>query len=451
MISSSYLDKKINELEGTIKSDYWNKFKGLSFVAFNDLIGLPEKKGVKKKMFQYELDLLQTLENEKHVWVKKATGLGITEFTLRWIAWLCLKDDNLKKRHKDIDVLIITGPRLDLAITLMDRMKNLFDDHIFKEKNTLLVLNGIRIEAFPSHHLAAARGLSPQIVFLDEADFFPPGQQIEARSISERYIAKTNPHIIFVSTPNNPGGLYEEMEKEEPSMYHKILMDYKIGLRDGMFTEQEIEENRKSPSFEREYNLQYGVGSGNIFQGVDEILENYNLTITHGKKALFCDPAYGSSKFGIIGAEQLDGVIYVKECTQYERPSPSAMLDIVLEKAKLFDNNVYVDSAHPGLIRDLQNRGVNAHAVKFGSTIDGKEKEAPTSLLSIMTIEAAQAVREKRIRINPIFKDVIAQLKAIKFNDKGHPDKKEMTFDLGDCILMCCNYFKTNRLKVIKI
>ena len=29
---------------------------------------------------------------DKHLWVKKATGLGVTEFMLRIMAWLCTKD-----------------------------------------------------------------------------------------------------------------------------------------------------------------------------------------------------------------------------------------------------------------------------------------------------------------------------------------------------------------------
>jgi hypothetical protein len=29
--------------------------------------------------------------------------------------------------------------------------------------------------------------------YVDEADFFPPGQQQDARDVSERYIAKSNP------------------------------------------------------------------------------------------------------------------------------------------------------------------------------------------------------------------------------------------------------------------
>jgi hypothetical protein len=36
-------------------------------------------------------------------------------------------------------------------------------------------------------------------ILLDEADFFPPGQQADARDVSERYIAKSNPYIVMVS------------------------------------------------------------------------------------------------------------------------------------------------------------------------------------------------------------------------------------------------------------
>ena len=63
----------------------------------------------------------------KHLWIKKATGLGITDFMLRYVAWLCLKDhDKLKGTQMDI----ITGPTIDLAITLIDRMKGLFKEKV---------------------------------------------------------------------------------------------------------------------------------------------------------------------------------------------------------------------------------------------------------------------------------------------------------------------------------
>jgi late competence protein required for DNA uptake (superfamily II DNA/RNA helicase) len=56
------------------------------------------------------------------VWIKKATGLGISELMLRFMAWLCLKDNVLS----DSQICIVTGPRIDLAIALIDRMKKLF-------------------------------------------------------------------------------------------------------------------------------------------------------------------------------------------------------------------------------------------------------------------------------------------------------------------------------------
>jgi hypothetical protein len=57
--------------------------------------------------------------SSKHVWIKKATGLGVSEFMLRFMAWLCLKDNALSGSQ----MCIVTGPRIELAIALIDRMK----------------------------------------------------------------------------------------------------------------------------------------------------------------------------------------------------------------------------------------------------------------------------------------------------------------------------------------
>ncbi len=117
---------------------------------------------------------------------------------------------------------IVTGPRIDLAITLTDRMKRLFTDNglvTFDSKETVIELNGVHIEAYPSHHLDVMRGLSDvSVILLDEAVFFPPGQQQDAKS---------NPWIIMVSTPNAPDGLFERIEKEpeETCLYKRLLLD----------------------------------------------------------------------------------------------------------------------------------------------------------------------------------------------------------------------------------
>lgn len=158
--------------------------------------------------------LYETLQQHKHLWIKKATGLGVPEFILRYMCWLCLRDDSLQGKQ----MCIVTGPRIELAITLIDRMKALFQnisENIFQSvptfdtKETVIELNGCHIEAYPSHHLDSMRGLTNvSFIFLDEADFFPPGQQQDVLDVSERYIAKSNPWIVMVSTPNAPEGLF---------------------------------------------------------------------------------------------------------------------------------------------------------------------------------------------------------------------------------------------------
>jgi hypothetical protein len=143
------------------------------------------------------------------------------------MAWLCLKDNALSGSQ----MCIVTGPRIELAIALIDRMKALFRGEglvTFDTKETVLELNGVKIEAFPSHHLDAMRGLQKvSFILLDEADFFPPGQQQDARDVSERYIAKSNPYIVMVSTPNAPEGLFERIEKEaeDTCLYKRIFLD----------------------------------------------------------------------------------------------------------------------------------------------------------------------------------------------------------------------------------
>jgi len=60
----------------------------------------------------------------------------------------------------------------------------------------------------------------------------------------------------MVSTPNAPNGLFEKIEKEpeDSCIYKRLKMDYTYGLNK-IYTEEEIEKAKKSPSFSREYDL----------------------------------------------------------------------------------------------------------------------------------------------------------------------------------------------------
>jgi hypothetical protein len=51
---------------------------------------------------------------------------------------------------------IVTGPRIEIAIGRIGRLERFFTDNglfTFEFKETVIELNGVRVEAFPSHHL----------------------------------------------------------------------------------------------------------------------------------------------------------------------------------------------------------------------------------------------------------------------------------------------------------
>jgi hypothetical protein len=114
--------------------------------CFNHIIGLPQKDGADKPLYDYEriiFDSLVAQNGNRHLWIKKATGLGISEFMLRFMAWLCLKDNALSGSQ----MCIVTGPRIDLEIALIDRMKRLFAGKgliSFDTKETVIELNNVK-------------------------------------------------------------------------------------------------------------------------------------------------------------------------------------------------------------------------------------------------------------------------------------------------------------------
>ena len=100
----SQSDAEQNELLQRLKDKpfwIWNQkqhkredIKTRGKCCFNHVIGLPRKDGVEKPLFDYEKLLYDSLLipdpynpmqhtfKLKHLWVKKATGLGVTEFFL---------------------------------------------------------------------------------------------------------------------------------------------------------------------------------------------------------------------------------------------------------------------------------------------------------------------------------------------------------------------------------
>ena len=397
--------------------------------CFNHWINLPRSfRGVPMPIFDYETDIEKKLEDNKLIWIAKATGLGITEFFLRWMSWKALTDESFKNST----MLIITGPNWDLSKRLIDRIKRLFNDRpglLEKSDEYEVKFPHVTIEAKPSFHIDASRSYENVSVFIgDEANFFPQKDDMIVRDVAERYIGKSNPYIIWVSTTAYPKGFFYEIEKEGNSKYRRLWLAYTIGL-DKIYDNELIEEAKKSPSFESEYNLKWGSGIGDIFNELNE--DEYEIKTTTNDIIMTVDPAFGSSKFAIVISEKRNDCVYILKAQEFARPTPSDMIDLIKKYLKLYNiQNVLIDSAHPGLIKELSEY-VGVQSINFREV--GRE----------MTLNAVKMIEDKQVRIHPSFIELIRQLRAAKFDPKGTVDKKIMTFDLYDCFIMALWRFQT--------
>jgi hypothetical protein len=128
----------------------------------------------------------------------------------------------------------------------------------------------------------------------------------------------------MVSTPNAPDGLFEriETEAEETCIYKSLFLDHTCSIGK-IYTAEEIEKSKASPSFEREYNLKYLGKIGNVFhtKDIEAAIEkgrkynpdNFIPYCSFTSESMGIDPAYGSSAFGIVVTEWVDGIVQIMQ------------------------------------------------------------------------------------------------------------------------------------------
>jgi|SRR5215207_4005650 len=373
-------------------------------------------------------------------------------------------------------MVIVTGPNIDLAIKLIRRMKRVFEPKLnilFDSKETVLELNKVRIEAYPSNHIDSFRSLeNPKFILLDECDFFRKSESEDVRAVSERYIAKSNPYIIMISTPNLPEGLMETIEKEpeDTCLYHRIKLDYRYGLSK-IYSIEDIEKAKQSPSFDREYDLKYLGKVGNLYsqlsiQNAIERGRGYDIDSINilTEKYMTIDPAFSSSKFAILVAEwnrslRQIRILYSKEL---DHPSYEEAIDHVFRVRKQMGNvrNIGVDASQPELIVSLKKlidensrwqyiQDKVLECKKRNLDIADRMIVCPivfnTESRSFMTSHSKRILDDSRnlIAINPKFTKLITALRAAQFDDTGKLDKEESPFnDTLDCFQMLCTFLQ---------
>jgi hypothetical protein len=300
------------------------------------------------------------------------------------------------------------------------------------------------------------RGLpNVSFILLDEADFFSPGQQQDARDVSERCIAKSNPYIVMVSTPNAPEGLFERIEKEskDTCLCKRIFLDYTYGIGK-IYTQEEIQKAKQSPSFEREYNLKYLGKIGNVFhtKDIEAAIEkgrkynpdNFTPYYSSTSRSMGIDPAYGSSAFGIVVTEWADGIVQILYAEEYHRPDYNEMLSLVYDLMSKYQvDKVYIDGANPSFIKSVKIQiGEDAD---YDKVIARYKAEGLGDNWSQAMLGHCKMILEnepRKIAINPVFDKLITSLRTVVDND-GALDKESTSYnDIFDAFRLALKFYQ---------
>ena len=296
------------------ESNQLDIFKGKTFLEFNDIIGLPVKNDKEHPIYDYELDVIDKIENNRNIFIKKSRGIGITELVLRFLAWKIVSSNELEYKK----IMIVSGTMLKHANDVKERMQSLFERRFpliqLESKFTELWIKNTNLICMPSRNVKDLRGYTDvSYLFIDESDYFEKSVNNELLHAITAYEEKSNCTTIMVSTPNAPGGLFETIEKDPNSKYHKIFLDYTVGL-DKIYDRKEIEKKKNEPEFLREYAGHYLGKVGNVFlpsqiQHCIELGEQYSIAkipvSLYTLKAVGIDPGFSSSATGIVLLEHI--------------------------------------------------------------------------------------------------------------------------------------------------
>jgi hypothetical protein len=438
---------------------------------------LPEKDGEFKPIFDYEMEIFKYFEkgktdrNFKHFWIKKARGLGITEFFLRYMGWLAMYDDTFYGRR----FVIITGIRVKTAWDLIRRMKNMFRDYVaIDTRLDNIILNGTMIEAFPSD-TKAMRGYEDfAFIFLDEADFFEQANQEEVTSVVRGFIPKTQPWIAMVSTPNEPNSLFhriEQMKSDEEAGYRRLQFLYERGLGK-IYDPALIEEEKKQDHFPREYEGQYSFGVGNLFtETVIQQCEKLGRTLDidqqqdifrinpFTRKSMGIDVGWGSSNTAFVIVEYYNNKIRVIYSKQFKRPGFDEMVDHAYSLIRAYNpQKTFLDGSFPVFTRALKQS--IGEEVDYISLID-LAKARGQSLLGYMDIvpvyfnqkqqdmldHLKRVIDKQELAINPDrgdgFKELLSDIRIAKNKvDTLKLDKQINRMDLFDALRLSLEYYE---------
>jgi len=464
--TSGYNDASKNVLDAFIDKPFYiwteehQEIKGIHDCCFNHMIGLPLKNDEEHPLYDYEKEIFDGLElKDRHLWVKKSRGIGVTELILRYITWRIVRSHELDSKN----IFIVSGTKEEFANKLKERLEKLFDRAYpllrFQSKFTELIINKTWIKVFPSQNVKTMRGYTDvSYIFIDESDFFQMIEQNELEFVIKSYEEKSKGKIIMVSTPNRPDGLFYKIEHEGKfgkSYFHKILLDYRRGLGK-IYDDNFIARERNEPYFEREYNLKYLGKIGNVFspsliQQCTELGEKYKnvLINTYAYHPVGCDYGYSDSKtvlcIGEWDAEHKR--LWIVEMIDFGDTPPTPeqvanrMFDIYQEYGP--NTHFFVDGSNAGSVnqakikfsentnwrkQDLFNKTDRIHPVHFG--VDMEHKKMLFNMYDLCT--------KGMLAINERFDKLITSMRTAQMEDWDLNKDETVLNDYLDAARLMC-------------
>jgi hypothetical protein len=443
--------------------------------CFNHIIGLPEKNNIAYPIHEWQSQLINDLETgTKYICAKKSRGIGFTSLMLRYLGWLGVCQN---KKYSGKRFALIVGPREALALDLVKRLKtlllplNIVDE---TEKTICRFLN-VSVEAFPSARVSTLRGYDDLVfAYIDEASFFGSGggnskEEQEVRSVVEGYIAKTGLSIVMSSTPSVPNTMFEQiMEESDAScMYKRYRLPYTVSLQkpgeplSGIYSQVEIDQARLSPTFQREYELAYSVGIGNVFlePNIKRCIVEYNQPsaqeLSNVVVNVGTDIGFSVSKMACVVSALLPSpgknMVYILEAQEYERVSFEHSIDIVASILRRYGYSAYrknviclTDGSRPEWTAALKSTVGEDPNYKSLQDYSTKYRVPLDSLMSIIPIQFGGEVGKQLLShfqmivsdgglcIAPRFNELILQMRMAKTRPNGMLSKESNSLDLID-------------------
>jgi hypothetical protein len=438
-------------------------FPGTGTCCFNSLVGYPVKNNQAFPIHDYQMNIVNDMQGGiKYLCIKKARGIGITELMLRYMVYMVICKNYIYKGSK---FFIVCGPREQTAIDLIKRIKTiLLPLNVLEEtQRTVASFLNVEIQSIPSSHVSTMRGYTDvKFIFIDEASFWAGQEQNEVRSVSEGYIAKTDPSIIMVSTPFIPNTMFEAVMDEDADtcLYKRYRLPYTSGLGK-IYTQEEINKAKASPNFEREYNLKYGIGTGNLLTDaqIDAIImDDYpyaysDYTVQNSTVSLGCDPGFGSSKGSYCITGHINGKVIVLDCDQFERPSFQWFTELIYAKHKQWRcDKIFVDASARDVVDDLKlsvRERTDYEAVIKSAVhqkIDWQQLmivvPVPFSKFGdAMLGRLVDLVQRKELQIPKRFDELILDLRMAR-EKNGKLDKTTNSMDLLDALRLSCMMYQ---------